>query len=244
MTGRGARRFIDDLLSGRRPRAFPADKADETDVQELRTAITLRAARPGSGAPREEFVTELHRRLAAEQSGDQSDDGRVARIGGTRRRFVQGAAIAAAAAAVGVAVDRTLITSGQDGTGGGTNAQDGTEAVAQTLTPSVGDWRTVAASEELPDGAVRAFDLTSLVGFVQRTDGVVQAVSGTCTHLGCRLMLDAASRRLNCPCHRTAFAVDGELLTHELPVAPAPLPHIATREVNGAVQVYAPPPTA
>ena len=237
MTGRGARRFIEDLLSGRRPRAFPAE---EGDVEDLRTAITLRAARPGSGAPREEFVTDLHRRLAAEHAGTDSAGGQVRAIGGSRRRFVQGAAIAAAAAAVGVAVDRTLITGGQDGTGDGEQAAP----AAPTLTPSVGDWRTVAASEELPDGAVRAFDLTSLVGFVQRTDGVVQAVSGTCTHQGCRLMLDAASRRLNCPCHRTAFAVDGELLTHELPVAPAPLPHIATREVNGAVQVYAPPPTA
>ena len=237
MTGRGARRFIEDLLSGRRPRAFPAQEAD---VEDLRAAITLRAARPGSDAPRDEFVTDLHRRLAAEQAGEDPEGGQVRTIGGTRRRFVQGAAIAAAAAAVGVAVDRTLISDGQDGT------EDGQQAApaAQTLTPSVGDWRTVAASEELPDGAVRAFDLTSLVGFVQRTDGVAQAVSGTCTHQGCRLLLDAAARRLNCPCHRTAFAVDGELLTHELPVAPAPLPHIATREVNGAVQVYAPPPTA
>ena len=236
MTARGARRFIEDLLTGRRPRAFPAEEAD---VQDLRTAITLRAARPGSGAPREEFVTDLHRRLAAGQTGGDAAGGQVRTIGGTRRRFVQGAAIAAAAAAVGVAVDRTLITGGQDGTGDDQQSAPAT----QTLTPSVGDWRTVAASEELPDGAVRAFDLTSVVGFVQRTDGVVQAVSGTCTHLGCRLMLDAAARRLNCPCHRTAFAVDGELLTHELPVAPAPLPHIATREINGAVQVYAPPPT-
>jgi len=237
MTGRGARRFIEDLLTGRRPRAFPAQEAD---VGDLRTAITLRAARPGSGAPRDEFVTDLHRRLAAEQAGVDHEGGRVRTIGGTRRRFVQGAAIAAAAAAVGVGVDRTLITGGQDGAGDGQQAAP----AAQTLTPSVGDWRTVAASEELPDGAVRAFDLTSLVGFVQRTDGVAQAVSGTCTHQGCRLLLDAAARRLNCPCHRTAFAVDGELLTHELPVAPAPLPQIATREVNGAVQVYAPPPTA
>ena len=85
------------------------------------------------------------------------EGGPVRTIGGTRRRFVQGAAIAAAAAAVGVAVDRTLITGGRDDVPG-----DGQQAApaAQTLTPSVGDWRTVAASEELPDGAVRAFDLT------------------------------------------------------------------------------------
>ena len=236
MTSRRLSAFIDAIAAGRRPKRF---RVEPDDVEMARTAITLRAARPGSGAPREEFVTELHRRLAAEQAGGEPEGGQVRTIGGTRRRFVQGAAIAAAAAAVGVAVDRTLFTGGQDGAGDGQQEA----AAAQTLTPSVGDWRTVAASEELPDGAVRAFDLTSVVGFMQRTDGVVQAVSGTCTHLGCRLMLDAASRRLNCPCHRTAFAVDGKLLTHELPVAPAPLPHIATREVNGAVQVYAPPPT-
>ena len=116
MSGRGARRFIEDLLSGRRPRAFPAEEAD---VEDLRTAINLRAARPGSGAPREEFVTDLHRRLAAEHSGAEFDHDRFAPIGGTRRRFVQGAAIAAAAAAVGVVVDRTLIVGDDDGGGGG-----------------------------------------------------------------------------------------------------------------------------
>jgi Rieske Fe-S protein len=238
MTGRGARRFIEDLLAGRRPRGF---SVEEAEVDELRTAITLRTARPGSGAPREEFVTELHRRLAAEQADLESADRPVPMIRGTRRRFVQGAAVAAAAAAVGVAVDRTLVTKGNNSSAG---EQQQAAPVGATLTPRVGDWQTVAASEELPEGAVRAFDLTSIVGFVQRTDSVVQAVSGTCTHQGCRLVLDAASRRLNCPCHLTAFAPDGELLTHALPVAPAPLPRIATREVNGTVQVYAPPPNA
>jgi cytochrome b6-f complex iron-sulfur subunit len=52
---RGSRRFVEDLLRGNRPRPFPAEQAD---VEELRTAITLRAARPGSGAPREQFVTD------------------------------------------------------------------------------------------------------------------------------------------------------------------------------------------
>jgi hypothetical protein len=107
VNGRGSRRFVEDLLRGKRPRRFPAE---QTDIAELRTAIGLRAARPGSGSPRDEFVTDLHGQQAAP-------------------------------------------------------AQD-------TLTPTAGDWRTVAASEELPDGAVRAFDLTSLVGFVERTAGV------------------------------------------------------------------------
>jgi Rieske Fe-S protein len=237
VNARATRRFVEDLLHGRRPHRFPAEEAD---VAELRTAIGLRAARPGSGAPREEFVTDLHRRLTAELADTGPEDGPARVVGSTRRRFVQGATVAAAAAAVGVVVDRTVISPGRDEVPGDTQAAPAEE----TLTPVDGDWRTVAASEQLPDGAVRAFDLTSMVGFVQRTDGAVRAVSGTCTHQGCRLLLDAAARRLNCPCHLTAFAVTGQLLTHQLPIAPDPLPQIATREVDGAVQVYAPPPTA
>jgi hypothetical protein len=63
MTIRDMRRFIDDLLHQRRGRR--TNIAPEHDA-ELRTAILLRSARPGAGAPREEFVTELHERLANE----------------------------------------------------------------------------------------------------------------------------------------------------------------------------------
>jgi cytochrome b6-f complex iron-sulfur subunit len=68
----------------------------------------------------------------------------------------------------------------------------------------------------------------------------VRAVSGTCTHQGRRLLLDTASRQLDCPCHTTVFALSGELVEHQLPVPPAPLPGIAARELDGAVQVYTP----
>ena len=74
---------------------------------------------------------------------------------------------------------------------------------------------------------------------MHRVDGVVRAVSASCTHQGCRLALDAA-RNLDCPCHTTVFALSGELIRHQLPVAPRPLPTFATREADGAVQVYAP----
>ncbi|HEY6423181.1 MAG TPA: Rieske (2Fe-2S) protein [Pseudonocardiaceae bacterium] len=231
MSERGVRRFVEALLRGRRPRAF---HAEDSDVPELRAAITLRAAAPGSDAPREEFVTSLHGRLAAQLDGAQRAEAEKTPATGTRRRlFVQGTAIAAAAATVGVVLDRTL-----------TSVTPESPPTGQTLTPTTGLWRTVATSEELPDGGVRPFDLGNVVGFVQRTDGVVRAVSGSCTHQGCRLRLDPPTRRLNCPCHTTAFTVSGELLVHQLPIAPAPLPHFQTREVNGAIQVYAPPAPA
>ena len=236
MTGRGLRRHLDDLLTGQRPRPFRATPAE---ADELRVAIELSAARPGADEPRAGFVDELHARLAAELGAGApavapapdapepaAGDGHSRSLG-RRRLLVQGAGLAAASAAVGAAVGHALPGSGE------------TPEDARTVTPTTGVWQTVAATAELPEGAVRPFDLGTVAGFVHRIDGVVRAVSASCTHQGCRLTLDAA-RNLDCPCHTTVFALSGELIRHQLPVAPRPLPSFVTREVDGAVQVYAP----
>jgi nitrite reductase/ring-hydroxylating ferredoxin subunit len=224
------RRFVADLLRGRRPRPF---QAEDDDVAQLRTAITLRAARPGAGAPREEFVTGLHRRLAEEIARDDASQASPAatpppRVDRTRRRLVQGASIAAGAAAVGAGVDHVLSRPAE--TGGD-----------ETLQPNTGQWRTVVASADLPDGGVHPFDLGTVIGFVARNAGQLGAVSGVCTHLGCRLALNAAARRLDCPCHNASFALGGQLLHYQLAVPPRPLPHLQVREVDGSVQIFAPP---
>jgi cytochrome b6-f complex iron-sulfur subunit len=207
MSERSVRRFVADLLRGRRSRPF---RAEEGDVAEVRAAITLRAARLGAGTPSEEFVTDLHRRLVATAS------------------------IAASAAAVGAGVDHVL-TRPTPVPGDGAGAAD------QTLVPNTGQWSTVAASADLPEGGVHGFDLGTVIGFVTRSGGQLGAVSGICTHLGCRLALNAAAHRLDCPCHATSFALSGQLLHYQLAVAPRPLPHLQVREVDGAVQIFAPP---
>ena len=61
MTTRRLSAFIDDLAAGRRPRPI---EADAEDIEMLRVAIALRAARPGDAVPDETFVAELHRQLA------------------------------------------------------------------------------------------------------------------------------------------------------------------------------------
>ncbi|MGH3548020.1 MAG: Rieske (2Fe-2S) protein [Pseudonocardiaceae bacterium] len=234
MSARGARRFVADLLRGRRPRSF---RADDADAAELRAAITLRAAQPGSATPREEFVSELHRRLAAEPT--HQDVRALPRRGpvvdSTRRRLVAASSIAAAAAAIGAVADHTLSNPKSANPG---PAQAGGE---QTLIPTTGAWRTVSASADLSEGGVQGFDLGTVVGFVARTGGALRAVSGVCTHLGCRLALDAPARRLDCPCHNTSFAISGELLHYQLRVPPPALPQFQVREIDGMVQVYAPP---
>jgi hypothetical protein len=61
MTGRRITAFLDDLADGRRPGRF---EADPEDVEIVRTAITLRSARPGDGVPEKEFISDLYEKLA------------------------------------------------------------------------------------------------------------------------------------------------------------------------------------
>ena len=226
MIARGLTRYIEDLIRSRRPRRF---KAGEEDAAIVRTAITLRAARPGSGEPTDEFVTALHKKLAAEL-----DPLPARRAAAGRRTFLRVAAMsggAAAAVAAGAGIDH-VVTSG--------TAPESSPAAGGTLTPSHGIWLTVAYSADLPNGAVRPFTASAVTGFIERADGQLRAVSGICTHQGCRLDLAARSARLVCPCHGATFALDGTVLTHKLPVPLEALPRIEVREVGGAVQVYAP----
>jgi hypothetical protein len=62
MIMRGITRYIEDLSRSRRPRRF---RVTAEDAGLAGVAITLRSARPGSGAPAEGFVTALHKKLAA-----------------------------------------------------------------------------------------------------------------------------------------------------------------------------------
>jgi nitrite reductase/ring-hydroxylating ferredoxin subunit len=217
VTGRATERFVAGLLAGQ-----PTGRArpDDDEAAQMAAAIEVRAGRPGSDSPRDDFVATLQRRLAIEL-----DDAPH----GTRRRVVLGTSVAAAAA--GVVVGRNLLA-----------PRAATPAPQQAeLEPNAGIWRGIGAFDELADGAARAFDLGSVNGFVHRRGAEVRAVSGVCTHQGCKLWLDAPDQRLRCPCHSTSFALDGQTVSHQLPVAPAPLPTFATRVSDGVIEILAPP---
>ena len=226
MNARGLRRYIDDLLRGRRPKPFAPD---DFEAAQIRTAIELRAARPEGDAPRQEFLDELHARLAQQMTGAPPEVPPMSKRNTTRRQVIVGTSAAAAAAVTAVSVDRLVV-------GGQAEAP----AASGQLTPNDGRWMRVAASSEVPDGAVHPFDLGSVNGFVRRVNGKLEAVSGVCTHQGCRLWFDASDDRLRCPCHTTSFAPSGQVLTHQLPIAPKPLPTLMVREVDGAIEVFAP----
>jgi len=231
MNARGLRRYVDDLLRGRRPKPFAPD---DFEAAQIRTAIELRAAGQGpdvTEAPGEEFVADLHRRLAEQMSGTPPKA--APKQNTTRRQVIVGTSAAAAAAVAAVSIDRAVMGSPAEGPAADTAAGE--------LTPNNGSWQRVAASSDVPDGVMHPFDLGSVNGFVRRVDGKPQAVSGVCTHQGCRLWFDAPDDTLRCPCHSTSFAPTGQVLTHQLPIAPKPLPRLMVREFNGVIEVFAPP---
>lgn len=228
MNARGLRRYVDDLLRGRRPRPFAPD---DFEAAQLRTAIELRAARSGDEAPRPEFLSDLHRRIGEQMSGAPTETapGRAS----TRRQVIVGTSAAATAAVAAVSLDRAVIA-------GQRRQPRGPDNAAGRLAPNEGSWQRVASSSDVPDGVMHAFDLGSVTGFVRRVDGKVQAISGVCTHQGCKLWFDAPDDSLRCPCHTTSFSPDGQVLTHQLPIAPKPLPELMVREAGGVIEVFAP----
>ena len=230
MSNRTIRRFVEGLLRGQ-----PTERGrpDEFEAEQMKTAIELRAARLGSDAPREGFVTDLHRRLASEMGEEQTPLTHprwAAR--GTRRQVVIGTSVAAASAAAGLVVGRNLLASSV--------TPQAAPPTQSDLEPNAGTWRPVGASVDLPEGGALAFDLGPVNGFVHRSDAKLEAVSGVCTHQGCKLWLDAPESRLRCPCHTTSFSLEGETVTHQLPTAPPPLPKFQVREINGVIEVFAP----
>ena len=90
-------------------------------------------------------------------------------------------------------------------------------------------------------GAVEAFEPGSVTAFVRgkfylaRLDnGGFLALSRTCTHLGCTVPWVDDEARFVCPCHASAFGINGDVLA---PPAPRALDLFEIRIENGEVLV-------
>jgi cytochrome b6-f complex iron-sulfur subunit len=215
-------RFVDDLLHGRRPRRFTASQ-EELDA--MSAAAGLVSARAGADIPDQAALDRIHRRLSA--ALDERPD--VDR-GFTRRTWLRTMGTAAAAVVVGVALDEVVTNRNQPGTpsGGGPTV----------LMPDNGTWRPVAAVTQLPPGHALPVSTGSVDAVIVNDGGAISAVSGICTHLGCKLQADDANRKLNCPCHQTAFSWSGKVLYYRLKSAPANLPEIPSRVSDGQIELF------
>ena len=108
MTSRRLSAFIDAIAAGRRPKRF---RVEPDDVEMARTAITLRAARPGEAGPTEGFVEELFQRLSEQANPAPASEPRP--VPARRARVALVAAAAAAVLGAGTAVaTENLHTSG------------------------------------------------------------------------------------------------------------------------------------
>jgi cytochrome b6-f complex iron-sulfur subunit len=216
-------RFIDDLLHGRRPHRF---EATPEEAEAMTAAARLAAARVGADVPDQAALDRIHQRLAEALDESPVVDRRL-----SRRAWLTTAGAAAAAVVVGVGLDELVKSRQESGGAGGAGG-------AATLLPDNGTWRPVAAVTEVPSGHAMTVSTASLDAVIINDGGTITALSGVCTHLGCKLQPDDANRKLNCPCHQTSFGWSGKVLYYRLKAAPANLPQIPSRVNNGQIEIY------
>jgi hypothetical protein len=89
MRGRHERAFVDALAADRRPSSF---EADPSDVDVLRVAVTMRAARPGDDVVDPGFVARLHQQLVLQLREPKASASRAI---SRRARLAMGAAAVA-----------------------------------------------------------------------------------------------------------------------------------------------------
>jgi len=211
-------RFVDDLLHGRRPRRF---NASQEEVEAMSAAAGMVSARVGADLPDKAALDRIHRRLAAALDESPALDRHV-----SRRVLLRTFGTAAAAMVIGVGLDEVVTRQGKSpGPGGGAPTQ-------AVLMPDSGAWKPVASVTQLPAGHAMTVSTGAIDAVIVNDGGSISAVSGICTHLGCKLQPDDAGRKLDCPCHQTAFGWSGKVLYYRLKVEPANLPQIPSR-VNG-----------
>jgi cytochrome b6-f complex iron-sulfur subunit len=213
-------RFVDELLHGRRPHRFDATPEE---AEAMTAAAGLSAARVGADVPDKAALDRIHQRLAEALDESAVLDRRL-----SRRAWLRTAGAAAAAVVVGVGLDEVVRNRPESGGAGG----------SATLLPDDGSWRPVAAVAQVPPGHAMQVSTASLDAVIINDGGNISAVSGVCTHLGCKLQPDDANRKLDCPCHQTAFSWSGKVLYYRLQSAPTNLPKIPARVNNGQVELY------
>jgi cytochrome b6-f complex iron-sulfur subunit len=214
-------RFVDDLLHGRRPRRFVAS---QEEAQAMTAAAGLVAGRVGADIPDKAVLDRIHGKLSA-----ALDESAVVDLRPTRRTWLRTLGTAAAAVVVGVGLDEVASRA---------RPADTSSGVATVLMPDNGTWRPVAAVTQLPAGHAMPVSTGSIDAVVVNDGGNISAVSGICTHLGCKLQPDDANRKLDCPCHQTAFSWSGKVLYYRLKTSPATLPRIPVRLNQGQIELF------
>lgn len=103
----------------------------------------------------------------------------------------------------------------------------------RTVAGEFGGVFEVGAVEDFPLGTVTPVEAGRFY-LVRLAAGGFLAVYQRCTHLGCAVPFDAARGQFVCPCHGSAFELDGAVVN---PPAPRPLDLFAVEIRDGLVRV-------
>jgi menaquinol-cytochrome c reductase iron-sulfur subunit len=116
------------------------------------------------------------------------------------------------------------------------------------------EWVKTAALSSIPTGKPTeiSFQRTRADGWqvitekttawvVKQSNNEVIAFTPSCTHLGCAFHWDDASNTFVCPCHTSAFSIDGKVLAGP---APRPLDRYAVQVESGVLEIGPPEPHA
>jgi len=110
-----------------------------------------------------------------------------------------------------------------------------------------GRWVPLLNEAELPVGSTREASFVMSVQdgymkadrkytvFVRRTETGLVCFDPACTHLGCRIELQAAKGRFLCPCHGGVFDADGKVVSGP---PPKPLDQHPVKLEAGKVWIY------
>jgi cytochrome b6-f complex iron-sulfur subunit len=94
----------------------------------------------------------------------------------------------------------------------------------------------VEGAKSMTPGQSKTLQVGGKAVIVVRDRSGFRAFSAVCTHLGCLVKWDAASKHFLCPCHAAIFAEDGSVVSGP---PPAPLPGYKVKEVGDKVFVSA-----
>jgi nitrite reductase/ring-hydroxylating ferredoxin subunit len=221
-------RLVEELLSGGRLRATPSDASDHE-------AILAAAGMAGATQPYPRMSPTFKRRLRGLLKG-QPDPSLMTR----RVALVAGLGVGVGAL-TGALAERL-------GRFGGVPAPQ-TAAMTVIANPIAEDvpaqiaplpstqkwWDTGIRVEDLVENVPVRVSAGSVGAFIVRRGNQVVGMSAYCTHLPCELDWIADRHVLNCPCHNSAFSLDGESLgkLYKWPT----LPSVGVRVTDGMVEV-------
>lgn len=85
---------------------------------------------------------------------------------------------------------------------------------AKTLEPGAPPIRVQIDASEVRDAWTVSEDVALGAAWVRKSEeGKVEALSSTCPHLGCAVDFDTEAGVFKCPCHKSAFAANGDKIS-------------------------------